>query len=100
MTYVQFAHNVRDRETRSAKARVLHTFGRTDTLDIGALKRLAKSISRFLTPEEARQIQGTTHGEGPLQFVKSVPMGGAYRLRLSMIGAIEPFCDRRNGTKG
>ncbi len=81
VTYVQLAHNDWDQKTRTAKARVLHTFGRTDTLDIDALKRLAKSISRFLTPEDARQIQGTTHGEGPLQFVKSVPMGGAYLLR-------------------
>jgi transposase len=81
VTYVQLAHNVWDQTTRSAKAQVLHTFGRTDALDTDALKRLAKSIGRFLTPEDAHQIQRTIHGEAPLQFVHSVSMGGAYLLR-------------------
>jgi transposase len=81
VTYVQLAHNVWDQETKSAKAQVLHTFGRTDDLDRDALKRLAKSISRFLTPEDAHQIQRAITGETPLQFVHSVPMGGAYLLR-------------------
>ena len=81
VTYVQLAHNVWNQTTRSAKAQVLHTFGRTDALDTDALKRLAKSIGRFLTPEDAHQIQRTIHGEAPLQFVHSVSMGGAYLLR-------------------
>jgi transposase len=81
VTYVQLAHNVWDQETKSAKAQVLHTFGRTDDLDTEALKRLAKSISRFLTPEDAVQVQRRISGEAPLQFVRSVPLGGAYLLR-------------------
>ena len=81
VTYVQLAHNVWDTQARCAKAQVLHTFGRTDDLDTEALKRLAKSISRFLTPEDAHRIQTKVSGEAPLQFIRSVPLGGAYLLR-------------------
>ncbi len=79
--YVQLAHNVRDAKTGQPKADVLYTFGRADSLDVDAIRRLTKSLSRFLTPEEALQIQGTTEGGAPLRFLKSVPMGGAYLLR-------------------
>lgn len=79
-TYVQLAHNVRDSQTGQPRADVLYTFGRADSLDIDAIRRLTKSLARFLTPAEALQIQGTTDGEA-LKFLKSVPMGGAYLLR-------------------
>jgi transposase len=80
-TYVQLAHNVRDSKTGQPRADVLYTFGRADALDVDAIRRLTKSLSRFLTPAEAVQIQGTAAGEAPLRFLKSVPMGGAYLLR-------------------
>jgi transposase len=80
-TYVQLAHNVRDAQTGQPKADVLYTFGRADSLDVDAIRRLTKSLSRFLTPEEALKIQGTTGSEAPLRFLRSVPMGGAYLLR-------------------
>lgn len=80
-TYVQLAHNARDAQTGQPRADVLYTFGRADALDVDAIRRLTKSLSRFLTPEEALRIQGTTDGEAPLRFLKSVPMGGAYLLR-------------------
>jgi transposase len=81
VTYVQLAHNVWDTQARCAKAQVLHTFGRTDDLDTEALKRLAKSISRFLTPEDAHRIQTKVKGDAALQFIRTVPLGGAYILR-------------------
>jgi transposase len=81
VTYVQLAHNVWDTQARCAKAQVLHTFGRTDDLDTEALKRLAKSIGRFLTPEDAHSIQTKIGGQTVLQFVRALPMGGAYLLR-------------------
>jgi len=80
-TYVQLAHNVRDAKTGQPKADVLYTFGRADSLDIDAIRRLTRSLSRFLTPEEALRIQGENHGEAPLKFVKSIPLGGAHLLR-------------------
>ena len=81
VTYVQLAHNVRDEKTQCAKAKVVHTFGRADSLDVDALKRLAKSICRFLSPEDVLDIQGALGGGPQLKFVRSTPMGGAYLLR-------------------
>ena len=81
VTYVQLAHNVRDDKTHCAKAKVVHTFGRADSLDVDALKRLAKSICRFLSPEDVLDVQGALEQGQPLKFVRSAPMGGAYLLR-------------------
>jgi len=80
VTYVQLAHNVWDQESRCAKAQVLHSFGRTDELDVAALKRLTKSISRFLSPEDAIEAAPTERTD-TLKIIKSAPMGGAYLLR-------------------
>jgi len=80
-TYVQLAHNVRDSKTGQPRADVLYTFGRADALDVDAIRRLTKSLSRFLSPEEALQIQGATDGDTPLRFIGSYPIGGAYLLR-------------------
>jgi transposase len=74
-TYVQLAHNVRDERTGQPKAQVLYTFGRLDTLDYDAIRRLVASLSRFVGPEKA--VAPTT----PLTFVRSVPLGGAHLLR-------------------
>lgn len=74
-TYVQLAHNIRDEKTGQPKAQVLYTFGRLDTLDYDAIKRLVGSLSRFISPERA---VGSTP---PLTFVRSVPLGGAHVLR-------------------
>jgi len=74
-TYVQLAHNVRDKQTGQPKAQVLYTFGRLDTLDYDAIKRLVASLSRFVGPEKA--VAPTT----PLTFIRSVPLGGAHLLR-------------------
>lgn len=81
-TYVQLAHNVRDPKTGLAKANVLYTFGRADTLDLEAIRRLVKSLCRFLSPEDALRSQ-TSQGTDPqaLRFLGSRPMGGAYVLR-------------------
>lgn len=81
-TYVQLAHNVRDPQSGQPRADVLYSFGRADSLDVDAIRRLTKSLSRFLSPEEALKIQGATDGDTPLRFLKSVPMGGAYLLRV------------------
>jgi transposase len=72
-TYVQLAHNVRD-EAGVPKAQVLYTFGRLDSLDIEAIKRLIGSLSRFVSPE-------TVKGDAPLSFIRSAPLGGSYLLR-------------------
>jgi len=76
-TYVQLAHNVRDPQSGYARARVLHTFGRADSLDIDAIRRLVRSLSRFISPEDALKARDTA----ALRFIRSRPLGGAYLLR-------------------
>jgi hypothetical protein len=48
VTYVQLAHNIRDKNKGYPRAEVIYSFGRADRLDIEAIKRLIKSLSRFL----------------------------------------------------
>ena len=50
--YVQLAHNVWDPTAKRAAPRFLYNFGREERLDKDALRRLARSISRFLGSEE------------------------------------------------
>lgn len=82
VTYVQLAHNVRDAQSGQPKANVLHTFGRSDELDVEAIKRLTRSLCRFLSPEDALQVQANVDGQAvPLTISKSLSFGGAYLLR-------------------
>ncbi len=53
VSYLQLAHNERHPDTGSPVAKVIHNFGRADTVDREALRRLVSSISRFLEPAEA-----------------------------------------------
>lgn len=69
------AHNVRDGKKGTIQAEVLYNFGRSDQLDVDAIRRLIKSLTRFLPPEE--HLAATSN----LDFVSSKPMGGAYLLR-------------------
>ena len=81
-TYVQLAHNVWDPNAGCAKANVLYTFGRADSLDLEAIKRLVKSLGRFLSPEDALQAGSAVGRDAQgLRFIKSVSLGGAFLLR-------------------
>lgn len=51
--YYQLAENVWDRDKGCAVAKVVYNFGRADQLDRTALQRLAKSILRVFSGEEA-----------------------------------------------
>ena len=57
---------------------MLFNLGREEEVDKDALRRLVKSISRFLSPEEAAR----THVDGvdDLRFISSRPLGGAWFL--------------------
>jgi len=76
--YVQLAHNIWDKEKGYARAEVIHSFGRSDQLDKDALKRLIKSMSRFLDPEDSARIE---QGEDSLKIISSRAAGGAYLLK-------------------
>lgn len=73
--YVQLAHNVRNPKTGSPQAEVIHSFGRLDELDLDALKRLSRSIQRFLGEEPT-----PTDKAPELRLISSRPMGGAWFL--------------------
>src|SRR5215210_5132619 len=88
--YVQLAHNEWDPRRGCSVARVIHSFGREDRLDRAAGARLVRSLSRVLEPEQA--LIATAPAE--LEFVRSVPLGGAWALdglwrRLGIDAAIE-----------
>ncbi len=74
--YVQLAHNEWDPRRKCSVARVVHSFGREDRLDREALARLVRSLTRALEPEQA--LIATAPAE--LEFVGSVPVGGAWVL--------------------
>ncbi len=73
--YLQLAHNVRNAKGQ-AQAQVAHSFGREDELDRAALRRLVRSINRYLGSGEELKLSA----EGDLRFIGSRPMGDAYLL--------------------
>jgi hypothetical protein len=94
--YVQLAHNEWDRERKCSVAKVIHSFGREDQLDRAALARLVGSLSRVVEPERALIASAPAE----LEFVGSVPAGGAWALdglwrRLGIDKAIERLLGER-----
>ena len=57
LKYVQLCHNVWDPKAGKSKTQVLYSFGRADQLDADALRRLIKSMSRYLEPADIEAIQ-------------------------------------------
>src|SRR5210317_1226272 len=98
--YVQLANNVWNKKKGFAQAQVIYSFGRSDQLDVDALKRLIKSMSRFLGPEEAIKLE---HQSDSLKFTSSRQAGGAYLLktlweRLHIDDCLKKALDQRSFT--
>jgi hypothetical protein len=74
--YLHLAHNEWDPAKGRAVPKVLFTFGREDDLDREAIRRLVASLSRLLEPGDALAASAAPG----LEFVSSVPFGGAYVL--------------------
>ena len=72
--YYQLAENVWDRDKGCAVAHVIYNFGRADQLDREELRRLAKSILRLFSPEEA------ITADPELRLLDSWPYGGVHVL--------------------
>jgi transposase len=72
--YHQLAENVWDPHKRCAVAKVVYSFGRGDELDRAAMQRLARSILRVFSSEEALAA------EPDVRVLQSWPYGGAYVL--------------------
>jgi hypothetical protein len=65
VSYLRLAHNVWDPEKGPARAQIIYNFGRADQVDREALKRLVRSICRFLSPEEELvETRPAHHGGG------------------------------------
>jgi Transposase DDE domain len=95
VSYLQLAHSERHPVTGVPSAKVIHNFGRTDTVDREALARLVRSISRFLEPEE---VVSAAHGE--VEVLDSRRLGGAWLLdrlwdRLGIGAALRRVADGR-----
>lgn len=98
--YVQLANNVWNKEKGFAQAQVIHSFGRSDQLDVDALRRLIKSASRFLDPQDAIRLERQS---SDLKFVSSRPAGGAHLLkglwqRLNIDDCLKKALDQRSFT--
>lgn len=76
VSYLALAHNERDPVTGTPKAKIIHNFGRADTVDKAALARLVRSISRFLDPAEA--VEATVSSGGEVKVLDSRPMGPSW----------------------
>jgi transposase len=72
--YYQLAENVWDPQKRCAVAKVVYSFGRADGVDREALQRLARSILRVFSSEQALAA------EPDVRVLESWPYGGAYVL--------------------
>jgi hypothetical protein len=72
--YYQLAENEWDKEKGCSVAKVIYNFGRADGLDGEKLKRLATSILRLFTGEEALAA------EPDVQVVDAWPYGGIFVL--------------------
>jgi len=77
--YVQLAQNVWDPKARRAAPRIVYNFGREDEVDKEALRRLARSIGRFLGPDSALPAEEGS-GTQELRYLGSRPLGGAWVL--------------------
>src|SRR5690606_14591180 len=78
VSYIQLAHNVWDPMAKYAKAKVIYSFGREDELDMAVLERLAQSINRFLTPEEALKSQQKIGDTAEFLFRSVKQLGGIW----------------------
>ena len=76
VSYLQLAHSERHPVTGVPSAKVIHNFGRAETVDRDALARLVASISRFLDPQRAIAAAHT----GQIDILDSRRFGGAWVL--------------------
>ena len=68
VSYLQLAHSERHPDTGVPSAKVIHNFGRADSIDRDALARLVASISRFIEPEQAlTSIHGGVESAFPVK---------------------------------
>jgi transposase len=80
VAYLQLAQNEWDPKAKYAKAKVIYSFGREDQVDRAVLERLVRSITRFLSPEEALRAQEGIGEAADFLFKASKRLGGTWTL--------------------
>jgi hypothetical protein len=84
VSYLQLAHNEWDPSAKTARTKVLYSFGRADALDRSAIERLITALTRMLGREPAGEGGGPDRarvvGAPGLEFLESRPLGGAWLL--------------------
>lgn len=78
--YVQLCHNYREGGSGPSKTKVLFNFGRKDELDPDALKRLVRSVSRYLEPDDAKELLEQAGVDAPFEFLGAKQLGGSHLL--------------------
>jgi DDE family transposase len=82
VSYLQLAHNEWDPTAKTARTKVLYSFGRADQLDRAAIERLIAALTRLVGVEAASTgpDRARVLGVPGLEFVESRPLGGAWLL--------------------
>ncbi|HEY6422878.1 MAG TPA: IS1634 family transposase [Pseudonocardiaceae bacterium] len=82
VSYLQLAHNEWDSAAKTARTKVLYSFGRADQLDRAAIERLIAALTRVVGVEPAASGPDRARAVGVpgLEFVESRPLGGAWLL--------------------
>ncbi|GEL27149.1 transposase [Pseudonocardia sulfidoxydans NBRC 16205] len=82
VSYLQLAHNEWDPTAKTARTKVLYSFGRADQLDRPAIERLISALTRVVGVEPASSGPDRARAVGVpgLEFVESRPLGGAWLL--------------------
>jgi Transposase DDE domain len=82
VSYLQLAHNEWDPAAKTARTKVLYSFGRADQLDRAAIERLIGALTRLVGTEPA--VSGPDRarvvGVPGLEFSESRPLGGVWLL--------------------
>ena len=80
VSYLQLARKIRDEHSGMPKDQVLYHFGREDELDQDQIRRLVKSLSRFLHDQPRAEVQASLELGEPLTAEASRSYGGTYVL--------------------
>lgn len=78
--YVQLAHNQRDPKAGVSKTQVLFNFGRSEQVDVEAVRRLIKSLAKLLDPDDAAAVYRQLGENYDFEFLGSRQLGGTWFL--------------------
>lgn len=78
--YLQLAHKVRHPETGRPQDKVLHHFGPEDQLDADQIRRLIKSLSRFLPQADRAATQVALELDEDVEVQRVQKLGGTWVL--------------------